>query len=441
MTSKRISQIFRGPGYKAMRQRGEISFSNGQHRRSTLNSVLLGCVGLATMISLSSCSSSADRVHAEGPVVTVGVTTVAKKSLGRQLTLSSELVPFREIDVYAKESGFVKKLMVDYGTHVKAGEEIAVLEIPELQAQLEVDQADIKNATNQVTRAQHELSRYQAQYKALHLEYTRLNGVFESQPGIVAQQEVDDAQGKDLAAASQVDAGQAALDAAQSQLAASRAKLIHDQSLYDYSKITAPFAGVVTDRYANLGTLVQAGTGSSTQALPIVRLSEDDLFRLVIPVPESYVRFIRVGDPVDVRVPSLNRTFPGKVARFSVDVREDTRTMHTEVDVRNPDRVLVPGLYAEADLTLEHREDIPAVPLQAVNREAEKTTVFVVNPSGVLEDRPVTLGLQTATDAEVISGLNAGEQVVVSDRSGLKPGEKVVPQTVKVMQYRERNQE
>ena len=125
----------------------------------------------------------------------------------------------------------------------------------------------------------------------------------------------------------------------------------------------------------------------------------------MIPVPESYVRFIRVGDPVDVRVPSLNRTFPGKVARFSVDVREDTRTMHTEVDVRNPDRALVPGLYADADLTLEHREDIPSIPLQAVNHEADKTTVFVVNGNGQLEDRPVTLGLQTATDAEVVSGL------------------------------------
>jgi RND family efflux transporter MFP subunit len=380
-------------------------------------------------------------VHASGPTITVGVTKVVKKSLGRQITLSSELVPFQEIDVYAKESGYVKKLLVDYGTHVKAGQVMAILEIPELEAQLQEDQAEIKNATNQVSRAEHELARYQAQYKALHLEYTRLNDVFQSQPGIVAQQEVDDAQGKDLAASSQVDAGQAALEAVQSQLAAAKAKLVHDQSLYDYSRITAPFTGVVTDRYANLGTLVQAGTSSSTQAIPIVRLSEDDLFRLVIPVPESYVRFIQVGDPVDVRVPSLNRTLPGKVARFSVDVREDTRTMHTEVDVRNKDGVLVPGLYAEADLTLEHKEDIPCVPLQAVNHERDKTTVFVVNINGEIEDRPVSLGLQTATDAEVVAGLHEGEQVVVSDRSGLKPGEKVIPQAVQIMQYQDNNQE
>ena len=394
---------------------------------------------VALVVEFVACSGSGSRVQAS--TITVGVTKVVRKSLGRQITLSSELVPFQEIDVYAKESGYVKKLLVDYGTRVKAGQVMAILEIPELEAQLQEDQAEIRNAINQVSRAQYELYRYQAQYKALHLQYTRLNEVSESQPGIVAQQEVDDAQGKDVAASSQVDAGQAALEASQSQLTVTKAKLVHDQSLFDYSRITAPFSGVVTERYANLGTLVQAGTGSSTQAIPIVRLSQDDLFRLVIPVPESYVRYIRVGDRVDVRVPSLNRTFPGKVARFSVDVKEETRTMHTEVDVSNNDRVLMPGLYADADLTLEHKEDIPSVPLQAVNHEGDKTTVFVVNANSEIEDRPVSLGIQTASDAEVVAGLTEGEQVVVSDRSALKPGEKVHPQVVQIMQYHESNQE
>ena len=401
---------------------------------------VFACLVVAMATNLSSCSGHSERVQASGTAVTVGVTRVTNKSLGRQINLSSELVPFQEIEVYAKESGYVKKLLVDYGSHVKAGQVMAILEIPELEAQLQEDQAEIKNAANQVSRAQHELYRYQAQYKALHLQYSRLNGVFESQPGIVAQQEVDDAQGKDLAASSQVDAGQAALEAAQSQMSVGKAKLAHDQSLFDYSKITAPFPGVITERYANLGTLVQAGTTSS-QAIPIVKLSEDDLFRLVIPVPESYVRYIRVGDSVDVRVPSLNRTFPGKVARFSVDVREDTRTMHTEVDVQNRDRVLIPGMYADAELTLEHKEDIPTVPLQAINHEADKTSVFVVDANHQIVDRLVILGLQTATDAEVVSGLSAGEQVVVSDRSGLKPGEKVSPQVVPVMEYHESNQQ
>src|ERR1700733_1802539 len=396
-------------------------------------------LSMVLALGLSSCNGGRNgKVEADAEqIVTVGVTHVVKKTLSRRVTLSSELVPFQEIDVYAKESGYVQKLNVDYGSHVKTGQVMATLEIPELQAQLQEDEAEIKNAMNQVDRADNELKRYTAQYNALHLQYTRLNEVFKTQPGIVAQQEVDDAQGKDLAAASQVDAGKAALDASESQLGAIKAKLIHDQSLYDYSKITAPFSGVVTERYANLGTLVQAGTGSSTQAMPIVRLSEDDLFRLVIPVPESYVRYIKVGDPVDVRVPSLNRTFPGKVARFSVDVREDTRTMHTEVDVSNPQRVLLPGLYAEAELNLEQEHDVPTVPIQALNREGEKTTVFLVGGNGVLEDRTMQVGLETASDVEIVSGLNPGELVVVSDRSGLKAGEKVYPQEVPMLQYHE----
>src|ERR1700691_358002 len=366
---------------------------------------------LAIVMALESGACSGDKRALAGEGATVGVTKVVRKSLGRQITLSSELVPFQEIDVYAKESGYVKKLDVDYGARAKAGQVISILEIPQLEEQLQEDQAEIKNATNQVSRADNELKRDDAQYQALHLQYTRLKSVSETQPGIVAQQEVDDAQGKDLAAASQSDAGKASLEATQSQLSVARAKLAHDQALFDYAKITAPFAGVITERYANLGTLVQAGTGSSTQAMPIVRLSQDDLFRLVIPVPESYVQYIRVGDHVDVRVPSLNRTFPGKVARFSVDVREDTRTMHTEVDVPNPQRVLLPGLYADATITLDRKPNVLAVPLQALNREGNETTVFVVNESGILEDRTVRLGLRTADYAEILSGLKEGSEV------------------------------
>jgi RND family efflux transporter MFP subunit len=381
---------------------------------------------------------SCGRVRAKGnaqDAVTVGVTKVGRKSLQRQITLSSELVPFQEIDVYAKESGYVQKLYVDYGSRVKQGQLMAILEIPELEAQLQEDQAAVKNATDEVSRAQHILKRYQAMHKVLDLEYTRLYGVAQTRPGLVAQQEVDDAQGKDLAAASEVDAAEAALAAAQSNLIVSKSKLVHDQALFDYTRITAPFSGVVTERYANLGTLMQAGTGSSTQVLPLVRLSEDDKFRLVIPVPESDVRYIRVGDSVNVLVPALNRTFPGEVTRFSVDVREDTRTMHTEVDVPNPDRILIPGVYAEATLTLEKKENALALPLEAVTYQGSQGSVYVVNSAGEIENRAVTLGMRAPSEVEVESGVQEGEQVVVSDRSTLKVGQRVRPRIVESVEY------
>jgi RND family efflux transporter MFP subunit len=392
------------------------------------------------MFLLASCAR--DKTAATGGAstavqdVSVGVVKVGRKSLAQTLTISSELVPFQEIDVYAKESGYVTDLRVDYGSHVKANDVMAVLEIPELQSQLRQDDAAIGNASDQITHAQNELSRVEATHKALQANFDRINQVAKTRPHLVAQQEVDDWEAKADSSAEQVESAKSNVASAQSLLAVAQAKREHDQVLFDYSKIIAPFDGVVTQRFANEGTLLQAGTNSSTQAMPLVRLSEDNLFRLVIPVPESDVRFIHIGEPVAVTVPSLNnRTFPGTVARFSEDVAEATRTMHTEVNVPNPQRVLIPGLYADATITLEKKNNAIAVPLQALSQNGTQSTVDVVDSSGKIAIRQVVTGIQTATDVEVVSGVQEGEMVVVSDRSSLKDGETVRPQITDLMQY------
>lgn len=404
---------------------------------------LAGFIAAALLsIILCSCSKNdlaeARAVKSSTPPA-VAVTKVERKAMARYLTMSSELVPFQEIDVFAKEAGFVSKLYVDYGSHVKRGQLIASLEIPELQALLQEDYASITSMEDQIADAQHEWKRIEAQHTVLHLQFERLNKVANSKPGLVAQQEVDEAQGKDLAAESQMEAGKSRLQVANSQLAVSKSKLAHDQALYDYSKITAPFSGIVTQRYANLGALVQAGTSSNTQATPLVRLSEEDLFRLVIPVPESYVRYVKIGDAVDVRVPALNRTFPGKIARFSVDVGDATRTMHTEVDVPNPQGVLIPGVYAEATLALDRKGDALVVPLQAINQEGEHASVLLVDQTNKIESRHISLGIQSANYAEVVSGLADGDRVVISDRSGLRPGETVFPKVAEPITYQDQS--
>jgi RND family efflux transporter MFP subunit len=380
-------------------------------------------------------SSSVAAGTAPGPNVTVAVTKVARRSLAEKLKISSELVPYQEIDVYAKESGYIKKLNVDYGSKVKQGDVMAVLEIPELEAQIKQDEAAITAASDLVTHATRELDRVKRQHEPIHANYQRLAAVVKDHPGLVAQQEIDDYQGKDLAMESQVEASQANLDTAQSQLVVSKAKLTHDQALFEYSNITAPFTGVVTQRYANYGALLQAGTGSSTQAMPLVRLSQEDLYRLAIPVPESAVQTIRVGQAIDVAVPSLNRTFTGKVSRFSFDVHEDTRTMHTEVDVPNPDGVLMPGVYAEATITTGHKENTLSVPLQALSQTPVGMSVDVVSADGKIEEREVKIGMQTDLYAEVLSGLQEGDLAVISDRSALRQGQPVTPQVKEVLEY------
>ena len=405
------------------------------HTSTILPLTICGFAAMATLVSCGRTQKAVARGTRQDTAPAVAVAKVSRKPMSRYLTISSELVPFQEIDVFAKESGYVSKLYVDYGTHVKKGQLMAVLEIPELQALLNEDQAAINSESDQVTNAEHQLSRIQAQHNVMHLQYERLNNVAKTKPGLVAQQEVDDTQGRDLAAEAQVEAGKSTLQAAQSQMAMAQSKLAHDQALFDYAKITAPFSGVVTERYANFGTLMQAGTSAST-ALPLVRLSQEDLFRLVIPVPESYVGYIKIGDSIKVRMPALNRDFPGKVARFSVDVKQETRTMHTEVDVPNPQGLLIPGVYAEATLELDTKGDALVVPLQAVNQQNENASVLLVNGSNQIQVRPVTLGIETSNDAEVVSGLNEGDQVVIGDRSGLHPGELVHPKATQPATYK-----
>jgi RND family efflux transporter MFP subunit len=396
------------------------------------------CALLALVIGLGGCSRTPPVRAGNGDretVATVGVTAVTRKPMMRQLTVSSELVPYQEIDVYAKESGYVKELLVDYGTRVAKGQLLAVLEIPELEIQLQQDNAAIASARERVTHAQHELDRLQAQHVPLHAQAERLANVDKTRPGLVAQQEIDDAQGKDLAMEAQVEAGKSAYQTVESQLDEAKAKLDRDKVLFDYARITAPFAGVVTQRFANQGALMQAGTSSSTQAMPLVRLSEDDVFRLVIPVPESYVKYIRTGDPVGVRVAALDKVFTGTVIRFSSDVAAETRTMHTEVELRNPSHVLMPGLYAEATLTLDRKAAALVAPLQAVTQSGAESSVLLVGADNILEDRKIVMGIETATDAEIVSGLREGDRVVISDRSSLKAGLHVKPQTVEVPQY------
>lgn len=422
-----------------------LMISRVAHRRAAYEHQYSAAVVLTVcaLLSTAGCGTNAQSAQRRSPgspsassadSTTVSVIPVEKRRLGTSLTLSSELIPFEEIDVYAKVAGYIKQLLVDYGTHVHQGQLMAILEIPELQAQLEQDQAAIKAASDQVIRAEHDIRGYQAQAKVAHLIYTRLSGVADSKPGLVAQQEVDDAQAKDASSAAQLQSAESALANAQSEMAVVQAKLKHDQALYQYSRIVAPFDGVVTQRYANLGALMQAGTNSSTQAMPLVRLSQENLFRLSIPVPESYVRYIRIGDTVQVRIPALAATFPGHVTRFSVQVAQDTRTMYTEVDVENRTGQLMPGLYAEATLSLQEKGTL-CVPIQALDRQGARTMVDIVNRANRVETRDITPGIQTPDYIEVLAGVREGERVIVSDRTALTPGETVKATPAQQLSY------
>ena len=246
----------------------------------------------------------------------------------------------------------------------------------------------------------------------------------------MAQQEIDEALARDRVGEAQVAGAKAGLVAAEEQVRVSRANVNKVRTLQSYSRITAPFPGVISKRYADKGAMIQAGTASQSQAMPVVELSQDDRLRLVLPVPESIVPGVRIGAPVEVRVPTVGRSFQGKVSRFTGKVESATRTMETEVDVPNRGFVLKPGMYAYATLSLDRRDTALTVPLQAVASKESKATVLVVKQPGILEECAVVLGMETPTKVEIISGLKENELVVIGSRSQLKAGQTVDPKLV-----------
>jgi RND family efflux transporter MFP subunit len=359
------------------------------------------------------------------------VVKVARRNIADNLEIASEFQPFQEVDVYAKVSGYIHKLNVDFGTHVRQGQVLAVLEIPELQEQLQQDEASVRRSDQDLARAHEELNRAQSAYNVAHVTYTRLADVQKSRPELVAQQEIDVAQGKDLEANANVSSEKAALAAAEQSLLVAKATLGKDQAMFDYARMTAPFDGVVTQIYAYTGALLPAGTASNKSDSGLCRLSQNNLLRLVIPVPERAVPDIRVGQTVAVNVSGINREFNGKIVRFSDQIDTTTRTMHTEVDVPNPKYELVPGMYASVKIPLHSVANVLALPVQAVQSAGEgKGTVLVVDRGNKIENRNVTLGLQSATEVEITSGLQENEMVIFGAQGQYKPGEVVSPKLV-----------
>ena len=360
------------------------------------------------------------------------VVKVARGNIADNLEIASEFQPFQEVDVYAKVSGYIKKLDVDYGTHVKQGQVLATLEIPELQQQLQQDEASVRRSDQELTRAREDLNRAQSAYNVAHLTYTRLADVQKSRPELISQEEIDVAKGKDLEADADMSAQKAALAAAEEALLAAKAALGKDQAMFDYARMTAPFDGVVTQIYAFTGALLPAGTASTSKGeSALCRLSQNDLLRLVIPVPERAVSNIQIGESVAVNVSGMDRTFEGKIIRFSDQIDTATRTMHTEVDVPNPKYQLVPGMYASVKIPLHAAAKVLTVPVQAFQAEGEgKGNVLVVGPGNKIERREVAVGLQSANDVEITSGLQENETVIFGSLGQYRPGQIVAPKVV-----------
>jgi RND family efflux transporter MFP subunit len=285
----------------------------------------------------------------------------------------------------------------------------------------------MQQAKDELLRTQHEIKRAEAIHSALHADYQRLLEASKAQPGLVAQQELDDAQSKDLSSESQVDASKAAAAGAQEHIQVAGADNERVQALQNYTNVTAPLDGVVVWRYADTGALIQSGTNSNEQDIPIVRLSQSGLLRLRMPIPEADVQFVHLGDSMEVRVDAIGRSFTGKIVRFTRDVNFETRTMETEVDVENRDLSIAPGMYANTQMQLAHADNVTTIPVEALVLKGDKQTVYCLDSENRIRIRTVPVGLRGSKLAEIKGGLEPGDRVVIGGQENYTEGERVTP--------------
>ena len=389
--------------------------------------------GIICVAGLSSCNREnkieGSKAEVPKPPV-VAVAPAVPMDLERKETLAAEFRPYQIIDVHAKVAGYLKEIYVDVGDRVKKDQALAILEIPELADEITRAKAASSRSDSEVERQREELIRAERAHDATNLIYTRLQGVAKTRPNLIAQQEIDDALAKDQVAEATVSAARAALAASLQGVAVSQADLAKTQTMNSYAKITAPFAGVITKRYADTGAMIPAGTSNTSNSQALVQLSENSRLRLVLPVPEADVSKVHLGQTVQVVVKALDRTFNGTVTRFADSVDMATRTMDTQVDVPNPNLILIPGMYAEAVLTLERHLHALSIPLEGVDAQGTKSTAYVVGPDHKISVRAIKIGMETADRAEILSGLSENDLVIVGNRGQLAAGQTVEPKNM-----------
>jgi len=362
------------------------------------------------LLTLSACraSSSArteEKAAPAGPP-TIEVVRVVEQPVNVMLSLPGELTPFQTVALYSRVTGFVKTISVDRGSRVRAGQELAVIEAPELVAQKAESQSKLQSAEAQLGAV-----RSKAEADASTFEKLKAAS---ATPGVVAGNDV-------VLAQKAVEADQGQIAAAQQNVEAARKALESVTDIEGYLRITAPFAGVVIERNVHPGALV-GPTGGSGAAVPIVRIVDSNRLRLVIPVPEAYTAAVTNGTAVTFSVAAFpGATFAGTVSRISESVDVATRTMAVELDVNNADNRLAPGAFCHVRWPVRRSTPSLLVPSGSVASTSGRTFVIRVR-SGRTEWVDVKTGLATGPLVEVYGDLKPGEEIAVRGTDEVRDG-------------------
>ncbi len=367
-----------------------------------LSSVVAGCRG-------DSDASPSTPVAASGPT-TIDVVRVVEQPLDVQLSLPGELTAYQEVAIFSRVTGFVKTVMVDRGSSVRAGDVLATLEAPELVAQRAEAQSKLQAAEAQLAVAR-------AKADADTSTFERLKAA-SATPGVVAGNDVILAEKGADASRSQVVAAEQGIEAARHALNAIR-------DMEGYLRVTAPFAGVVTERNIHPGALVGPSSGESSA--PLLRLVDANRLRLVVPVPEAYTTELPAGAMISFSVAAHpTETFSGKVARVARAVDVGTRTMAVEVDVTNKDGRLAPGTFCQVRWPVRRSMPSLFVPSGSVASTTDRTFVIRIR-GGKTEWVDVKTGLTSGPLVEVFGDLKPGDEVAGRGTDELRPGTEVRP--------------
>jgi RND family efflux transporter MFP subunit len=370
----------------------------------------LAAIGALSAVAFTGCrgkttAHTPDKA-ATGVPQTVEVVKVVEQPLNVTLSLPGELTPYQTVALYSRVTGFVKTIAVDRGSRVRAGEQLAVLEAPELGAQKAEAQSKLQSAEAQ-------LASIRAKAEASASTYERLKGA-SATPGVVAGNDV-------VLAQKAMEADQSQISAATQNIEAARQALKSVSDMEGYLRITAPFSGVVTERNVHPGALV-GPTGGPGTATPIVRIVESTRLRLVVPVPEAYTAGVASVRSLTFTVAAYpGQAFTGTVSRISQSVDVATRTMAIELDVNNADGRLAPGTFCQVKWPVRRAAPSLLVPSGSVASTTGRTFVIRVRSSRT-EWVDVKTGLTSGPLVEVFGDLKPGDDIAVRGTDELKTG-------------------
>src|ERR1700722_15052102 len=336
----------------------------------------------------------------------------------QRLQTNATLAAFEETDLFAKVSGYLSDVRVDIGDHVKAGQVLAVISVPEMENELAEDKAQLDSKQRSLETAERQVDHNNANVALQDVTLKRQEELLKARN--IAPQDLDQARANAVIAKADVGVAEAnrAFAAAQVDLAAATVERI--KTLLAYSRIVAPFVGVVGRGLGNRGDLVQAAT--STRTTPLFTGQRIDTIRVFCDVPENEVPHLHIGDPAIVKPYGFEgKPFFGTVTRFSLRLNPETRNMRTEIDLPNPEERLYPGMYAEVSLEMNRRPDALTVPAAAVGSDGVGNFVYTITDNRITR-LAINIGLTDSGRTEVTGGLSKETPVVTTFRGAPPPG-------------------